>query len=182
MRVQLLDDQTKEYVQNSNANGIQYAMNKLQDVEPAQASAIQDLRSKPQFYVMKVPQGHPAPPDTVVVAENEASKYPTRNLFDQAETLVAKEDTAEQHIIPSKLLTSPASYYVQAGTFGVEGNARKLADRIERDYNAKIVRLMLGERQLYRVMIGPYAEHNHAKSTLSRLNSIGVADAKITRD
>jgi len=31
-------------------------------------------------------------------------------------------------------------------------------------------------------MIGPYAEQGHARNTLSKLNSIGVADAKITRD
>lgn len=196
VRVQFMDQQTQQYVSTSSQKGMQYAMNELQDVVPAQASAIEDLRTKPQFYVMKVPVDQAPPPDAVVVSEQEAKKYPTKNIFEEAETLTAsaEEETANPSSQPSaleltspgqgKLLTAPAagSYYVQAGTFGVEDNAKRLATRIERDYNAKIVRRVSGDKPFYRVMIGPYAEQGHARSTLSKLNSIGVADAKITRD
>jgi rare lipoprotein A len=41
VRVQFLEQQTKEYVQNSSDNGMKYAMNKLQDEVPAQATAVQ---------------------------------------------------------------------------------------------------------------------------------------------
>lgn len=191
VRVQFMDQQTQQYVSTSSQKGMQYAMNELRDVVPAQASAIEDLRTKPQFYVMKVPSGQTPPPDAVMVSEQEAQKYPTKNIFDEAESLTAKEETTTN---PSaleltkagqgKLLTAPSAggYYVQAGTFGVEDNAKRLATRIEREYNAKIVRRVSGEKPFYRVMIGPYAEHGHAKNTLSKLNSIGVADAKITKD
>ncbi len=191
VRVQFMDQQTQQYVSVSSQKGIQYAMNELKDVVPAEASAIEDLRTKPQFYVMKVPADQPAPPDSVVVSEHEAQKYPTRNIFDEAETLVAKDEEATPKSSAleltspqqGKFLNAPGgNYYVQAGTFGVEDNAKRLANRIERDYNARIVRLVSGDKPFYRVMIGPYTEQGHAKSTLSKLNSIGVANARITRD
>lgn len=180
VRVQFLDDLTKQYVQSSNEKGIQYAMNELQGIVPAEASALQDLRSKPQFYVMKVEKGQPVPPDSVVVSEADADRYPTRNLFEEAEPLMAKNDAPAAR--NSRIMATPGSYYVQAGTFGVEGNARKLASKIERDYNARIVRMMAGDKALYRVMIGPYAESDHAESAASNLNKIGVADARVIRD
>lgn len=190
VRVQFMDQQTQQYVAASSQKGIQYAMNQLQDVVPAEASAIEDLRTKPQFYVMKVPSGQPAPPDSVMVSEQEAQKYPTKNIFEEAETIVARNEDAPRASAleltnpgQSKFLNAPGgNYYIQAGTFGVEANARRLVDRIERDYNAKIVRMVSGDKPFYRVMIGPYTEQDHAKSTLSKLNSIGVDNAKITRD
>jgi cell division protein FtsN len=134
-----------------------------------------------------------------LVSEQDAKKFPTRNIFEDAEPLLAEEDTSKESaalekleerqspiqiasVQPSKLLTAPGRYFVQAGTFGLEDNARKLVNRIETDYNAKIVRLMSGDKPFYRVMIGPYAEAAHAKGTVRQLNSIGVADARIIRN
>lgn len=201
VRVQFLEQQSREYVENSNSKGIHYAMDQLKSVEPAMASSVQENRSSPKFYVMKVPKDQPPPPASIVVSEAEASQYPTRNIFDpvdkehtapmeqasykpsseaQLTPPAAEQDTPAAAARKDTFLTSDG-FFIQAGTFGQKKNAHSLVSRLSA-YKAKVVDMSYGNRKLYRVLVGPYEQASTAKNMLSKLASLGIADARIIRD
>ena len=185
VRVQFLEQETKDYVQDSNSQGIHYAMNKLRGVNPEAASETQIASTKPAFYVMKVPTGHTPPPQAVAVSDLEAQQYPTRNIFevvDHVEPQMAGVSVNESVLTTLEDRTALGKkYYVQAGIFGQKENARRLAQRIGAQ-NAKIVNTLLGDDTHFRVLVGPYKQADSAKNMLSKLASLGIPDARIVRD
>ncbi|HEU5047831.1 MAG TPA: septal ring lytic transglycosylase RlpA family protein [Rickettsiales bacterium] len=82
----------------------------------------------------------------------------------------------------STSMRSAQGYFVQAGTFGVKGNADRLLQQLQSMGNAKIVSNAGGNRTLYRVLSGPYNSREEAQNMLSRLDTAGISGAKIIRD
>lgn len=70
-------------------------------------------------------------------------------------------------------------YFIQAGTFGVKGNATRMLQELEETVSAKIVEDTSRERKMYRVLAGPFSSHTEAQGMLSRL---GLPGALIVRD
>ena len=61
--------------------------------------------------------------------------------------------------IPNKSLNA---FYIQAGTFSVQGNAVKLLNRINKNKIEKRLNKITKKGSLYSVMIGPYTSRNKA--------------------
>ena len=72
-------------------------------------------------------------------------------------------------------LTSNTTLYIQAGAFGVEDNARRLAERLRGAGIANVaLREPAGSSRLWRVRIGPVADVAAYDRILSQLQGLGV--------
>lgn len=203
VRVQFLDRETREYVQNSNNQGINYAMAKLKSSSPETVARAEQNNKDPKFYLMKVPEGQSPPPEAVKVAEQGAGSYPAHTVFAAADREIESDSRSVQaadssgtdsgggiqqasYISPQPQTSHSApqdvrgGYYVQAGTFGVEQNARRLMAELS-DFPVKIIESR-GSRVHYRVVVGPYTQADAAKNTLGKLGALGIPDAKMVRN
>lgn len=179
VRVQYLEKESREYVANSNKVGMRAALQDVLKVDPVVASNEQERSVKPAFYVMKLQNTQQPPVGAVQVSEEEAVHYPSGDIFkglDQVQ--LADASTPEPGGGVSHLASK---YYVQAGTFYMEENARKLIKQLE-EQNVKILTPIAGNKKQYKVLFGPYLAQDSAENVLSRLASIGIADAKIVKD
>lgn len=76
---------------------------------------------------------------------------------------------------PTPLAASGAALYIQAGAFGVEDNARRLADRLRGAGIANVaLRAPAGTSRLWRVRVGPVADVASYDRILSQLQGLGV--------
>jgi rare lipoprotein A len=193
VRVQFLEKETKEYVQNLNG-GTQYAMRAINNVDPDEAGAREEEGAKPTMRI----ETRMFPGGVQKVAANQPNEF---SVVDNANTApvqvppppaappvqhapqraVAARATAKT---ASEGLTAPAysSFFVQAGTFSTEDNALELMDKLSDNDAPQVMEVMLGGKKFYRVMVGPYEARQDAKNMLSKLASIGISDAKIIRN
>jgi rare lipoprotein A len=80
---------------------------------------------------------------------------------------------------PVPALAAPG-LYLQAGAFGVAGNATQLADRLRATGISAVQVLPPGATPLYRVRIGPIADVATFDSLAARLTSLGVDTLLVT--
>ncbi len=79
-------------------------------------------------------------------------------------------------------LAKPQRLYVQAGAFGVEANAKRLADRLRDAGLADVLtHPPTGSSRLWRVRIGPVADVSSYDQLVQRLTALGV-EARLTTD
>jgi rare lipoprotein A len=79
--------------------------------------------------------------------------------------------------VVKQLPVTPSNIYVQAGAFGDQANAARLAESLQSYGNAHAYPAMVNGRQFHRVRIGPLRSVEEADSLLARLNSGGHAKA-----
>ncbi len=73
-------------------------------------------------------------------------------------------------------------HFIQAGVFGQPENAARLVEKLRAaDLPASELPLTLGERQLTRVLVGPYRTIAERDSALETVRKLGPADATPTR-
>ena len=68
-------------------------------------------------------------------------------------------------------------YFVQVGTFGERDNAEALRRRLSRDGRVRIEDVRVGERSMFRVLVGPWAGRVEAERQRSVLAGQGLFDA-----
>ncbi len=73
----------------------------------------------------------------------------------------------------------PTSLFVQAGAFGVQDNAQRLADKLSVIAPARVESGQYGGRALYKVRLGPLDSVRTADSVLSKVLAKGQSDAII---
>ena len=87
---------------------------------------------------------------------------------------------------PPPLVTTervpPTSIYVQAGAFTQQANAERLRARLAQIGKAQISEFRQGERNFYRVRVGPLANVEEADRTLGRVVATGQSDARVVVD
>ncbi len=72
---------------------------------------------------------------------------------------------------------------VQLGSFGDEGNARRLADRASTlGYKANVASYRTGGKTMYRVRVGSFAAKAQAEATASALGAHGITARVIAAD
>jgi rare lipoprotein A len=76
----------------------------------------------------------------------------------------------------------PTAIYVQAGAFGVAGNAQRMLAKLHGFSRAEITQAVVNGKMFYRVRVGPIADVDQADATLSRVVSAGADGAKIVVD
>lgn len=74
---------------------------------------------------------------------------------------------------------SGSSIYVQAGSFSVYDNAAHLRDSLKSYAQASVEPALIGDRQFYRVRLGPISDVAQADRMLSRLADSGLNNAMI---
>nr|WP_238528831.1 SPOR domain-containing protein [Ruegeria conchae] len=68
--------------------------------------------------------------------------------------------------------------YVQAGTFGVESNAKSAAEKIRRNgMNADVFELKGEDKSVWRVLVGPVATRSERRALLNDVKDLGFTDA-----
>ncbi len=85
---------------------------------------------------------------------------------------------------PPAAAPAAAGFYAQAGAFGEESNARRLADRLAAAGLAGVATLQasVGGRTLHRVRVGPVASVEEFDALIERLRVLGLADARLALD
>ncbi len=102
-----------------------------------------------------------APPTTVVEPAPEAGEPPGPEVAER-EIRVAEDEAGEEG--------EAAPWVVQAGSFGKQGNALELRDRLrESGLSAFVEATGEGEGRLYRVRIGPWLDRGEAESVVETL-------------
>lgn len=74
------------------------------------------------------------------------------------------------------------SYFVQAGAYSLESGAQNVAAQLEDAGTANIYYVTVDGQGYYRVRVGPFASAAEAEGALTKVQNIGVYDAKIVTD
>jgi len=206
VRVQFLDQETRDYVQNLQ-KGTAYAMGSLKKVDPEAASEREEARVNPslraeapisetQIIEPPIPGGEvpfgkasmPLPAQApVAVNAQAASSLPWAKQASASVSTLAAVGADEFSVVEGNAsAASPVSpggrFLVQAGTFGVRENAYRFHERIAELGDSKIWEPDAAQKKFYRVMMGPYDTREDAKNMLSKLAAVGISDAKIVRN
>ncbi|WP_296818128.1 septal ring lytic transglycosylase RlpA family protein [Brevundimonas sp.] len=72
-------------------------------------------------------------------------------------------------------------YFIQVGTFGERDNAEALRRRLGRDGRVRIEDVRVGDRPMYRVLVGPWTGRTEAERERSMLAGQGLFDAILVR-
>ena len=92
-------------------------------------------------------------------------------------------DRAEAFMPPvSAPQAATGGYSIQAGTFGREENANKVATQLGGLGDTQVRKLLVNNRAMYRVTLGPFASPEKAKNLLSKLPGMGISGAKVFRN
>jgi DedD protein len=79
--------------------------------------------------------------------------------------------------------TAKGDWTVQLGSFGDEGNARRLADRASTfGYKASVTSYSSNGKAMYRVRVGAYGSKAQAEATASALSAHGVTAKAVAAD
>jgi rare lipoprotein A len=136
---------------------------------------------------------------SVVVRINDRGPFVANRLIDLSYTAAAKLDMLREGTtlvevraltpgVPDTLTRSsavpPAELYVQAGAFAEEQNAQRLLERLRAAglASAFIVSPLVNKSHLYRVRLGPVATVAEFDHLATRLQSLGIADARLASD
>lgn len=133
----------------------------------------------------------------VVVRVNDRGPFKDGRIIDLSYTAAAKLGmlregttfvevralTPEQTAAPPAT-TTPSALYVQAGAFSTEANASKLLAQLRsQGVEKSFVREdQLAGQTLYRVRVGPIPSVSEFDRVVTRLKSLGVADARLAAD
>ena len=79
----------------------------------------------------------------------------------------------------TKVPVKAANMYVQAGAFTSQGNANRLASRLAKFGQARIVPVVVDRQKFYRVRVGPIASVEDADRILEQVVGAGNPQAKI---
>jgi len=74
---------------------------------------------------------------------------------------------------------APSAYYIQAGSFAAEENARKLSSRLSKVGEVAIGKVEMGGKSWWRVRLGPFDGQQEADAALSKVRAAGLSDARI---
>jgi rare lipoprotein A len=136
---------------------------------------------------------------SVVVRVNDRGPFVANRLIDLTYTAAAKLDMLREGTtlvevraltpgVPDTLTRSsavpPAELYVQAGAFAEEQNAQRLLERLRAAglASAFVVSPLVNKSHLYRVRLGPVASVAEFDQLATRLQSLGITDARLASD
>ena len=134
---------------------------------PLQAPPVTDSRPQIVGRSAPTPRQSPAPP----VARRPAS----------GGAGTPKTMTGEGAIAAIPPVATGPGVYIQAGAFANPINAQRLERELSVFGGAFVLQVTVGNRQMYRVRLGPVASEVEAEGLLGRMQSQGYDDARIVR-
>ena len=135
-----------------------------------------------------------APPETVVAAATpESTPTPPPSSVVTPPTAAAPtskpavSETARKPVTPppaaAATSTAKGDWTVQLGSFGDEGNARRLADRASTfGYKANVASYKANGKTMYRVRVGASGSKAQAEATASALSAHGLTAKVVAAD
>ena len=135
-----------------------------------------------------------APPETVVAAATpESTPTPPPSSVVTPPTAAAPtskpavSETARKPVTPppaaAATSTAKGDWTVQLGSFGDEGNARRLADRATTfGYKANVASYKANGKTMYRVRVGASGSKAQAEATASALSAHGLTAKVVAAD
>lgn len=155
VRVQFLESATREYVENKRRAVADTSLAKYEPEPPPKAPE---------------PASIPQSNDIFTVADNVPEVEP------------ATVPATPMPVTPAMAAKPSGHFFIQAGLFRVEDNARRLLHELSEYGVSQMKSVSTQEKKLYRVIMGPYQNRNEAKTLLSKLIAIGIPDAKIFQE
>ena len=153
VRVQFLDDKTREYVE-SHGGTYQFAA-------PKKAS---ESKEKIEITEEKPVQ------DIFAVADN------------QDDISVFESPTKTTLSNSNNVGFNKVALFLQTGVFGLRENANKLLEKLNDIGETRIIELNKNDKTMYRVVMGPYNSQYDIDVALGKLSSLGINGAKIVKD
>jgi rare lipoprotein A len=186
VRVQFLDKETRDYVQNMQ-NGTQYAMESLKNVNLEEASEREEERpatasmdEQPVIPVadqIETEEAKVIEPssneDAFSAVENNNHPAPASNPVPPTMGYLSASVPAS-----ASVQNTPA-YFIQLGTFSHEENANRLSATLSSMGNTETVETLNSDKKLFKVLMGPYISQESAKNMLSKLVASGISGARI---
>jgi len=190
VRVQFLDQETREYVSNL-PNGakslatLDKSLERTREVPVASVdkaevievtekdiednTAVEEISKDDEEYD-DAPLPFVAPP--LVLSKNAHLPNNTTPLFVAPTQTIATQQTIE----------SKEKFSIQAGTFSIRENAQKRVGQLSNLCHASIVQTQSGGKTLYRVVTESFNSLADAKKLLSKLDSMGISDARLIKN
>jgi rare lipoprotein A len=130
---------------------------------------------------------------TVVVRVNDRGPFKKNRVIDLSYAAALRLDMVREGTAMVEVravgpggtapVAAPATggFYAQAGAFGEEANARRLAERLSAEGLAGVSTLpaTVGGRPLHRVRVGPVSTVEEFDALIDRLRGLGVVDARL---
>lgn len=149
------------------------APSSIQDTpSPEEEAMSQEITSEPAPVAI---QESPAMP-TQVLADDSASSVPSSTLAPPPTEVASLSNLPLQKVMPEP---SIPRHYVQVGAYGVRDNAERVANEIAILGNVNTDTLDTGQRELYRVRLGPLYDKTIANALLTKVVTMGHVDAVI---
>lgn len=199
VRVQFLDQETREYVSNLpngpaslrkldmlaesgksgtyNHNTIEVSeiTTPAQDDEPLPFVAPSYAQPQATAYKAEARVSEPVEIQPAAYVTNEPLPWNEKKA-------AAVEEKAGNMVLHKHENTGGHDYFVQAGTFGIKGNADRMLEAMKELASATIVETPVKNKKFYRVLAGPYHTRSDAESVRSKLDTVGISGAKIIRN
>lgn len=128
---------------------------------------------------LPVPPGGSAAPAAAVNNTVLPQPAPARNRADLTRTASAGPEEGPPVGVVSVVPVKPTEMFVQAGAFGYYDNANRVRMRLSRIGAAFISHVLINDRDLYRVRLGPVTEVAQADAMLEQVIGAGFNDARI---
>ena len=155
------------------------------------STSLSSLQSNPTVVMQAVPKddlagpvqqrAEPKPQATPAAPKAVAQTPPARRqLSVSANPPLTTTTTTTQvaQAAPAPKTDVVHTYYVQAGAFGTEERADKLAQSLDM-MGARVSPTTVGGKSLYRVRIGPFKDAQQASDALDVAKSLGHTDVKV---
>ncbi len=114
----------------------------------------------------------PPPPAQEVTGKQPEPFNPPPVKPEKVELIMATE---------SAQATGNGRYIIQAGSFSSEINAQKLHSRLLDISAASIDYVEMGDKNWWRVRVGPFSDRHEAQTVLKQIRAAGVPDARLVQ-
>tara|TARA_R110001606_G_scaffold65140_1_gene150924 strand:+ start:3715 stop:4749 length:1035 start_codon:yes stop_codon:yes gene_type:complete len=186
VRVQILADRSRAVASRmSNREELARVGSPITSNGLPKASVSAETLPVPTGGVEAAPQVTSQP---IVVASNSSvvRGNPISSPTGTIPNTTAPSETTALSVDPTAAVTqepvAATNIFVQAGAFGIFENANKVRARLSPLGNAFLDRVLVKERDLFRVRIGPLADVASADTVLSQVVATGYPDARIIVD
>lgn len=157
---------------DASAEPLQVALEGDEQVRPLQGIEQQPIIARPAIdMARREPMTREALPERMPFARAIPPNAPYRP--DGAPT----RERMREAVTPTQ-----GDLYVQAGSFSIPENAEHLATRLQRMGPTSVTQQQRGDKNWYRVRVGPLKQVAQAQDVLQDINALGIADAKIIQD
>jgi rare lipoprotein A len=185
VRVQFLQDETETYIASitGQSGRKSESLLALNDSAKKERDASIIRSTEPSDQLVEASNANTAVGDTVNRAAPITS-VTSGDLIQASDIKPAAGKSSETVARPVEFFhATPASgkslYYIQAGSFSSEENARKLQSKLNDIGNVDISQVDANERTWWRVRVGPFNASHEAKEALEKVHAANIQDARI---